>query len=100
MGGGIQSKELTLPVAPGTVRLVLELPGQTTALDCTVRIAKPDGDPPVVWTSPAPIKSTASATGQIVTVDLNSTILRAADYIVQAIGPDGQTRERYVFRAR
>ncbi|HLK63077.1 MAG TPA: hypothetical protein VKU19_06535 [Bryobacteraceae bacterium] len=100
MGGEARTRELKLPSPPALVRLILELPGQATPIDCTVQISKPDSDPPVIWTSPAPLRSTPATGGQVVTVDFESTILSTGDYIAHALGPDGQIRESYVFQAR
>lgn len=52
-----------------------------------------------VWKSPQPLPTEVSGTGPQIRVGLSSSVLRVADYIVEAAGPDGTIRETYLFRA-
>jgi len=83
----------------GSVRLVLEIPGQRTAILCSVHLssASSDGAWKGVWSASQPVWSTASKGGQKVDLILDSSLLIRGDYLVEILGTDQQVRDSYVF---
>jgi hypothetical protein len=84
----------------GDVRLLLELPGQSTPLFCFARlsVALPDGTWKNLWSTPRPIESTTFGNGQQLSLILNSSLLGRGDYQVEVTGTDKRIQETYFFR--
>jgi len=87
------------PPIGGRVNLVLELPGRRETISCRVvlGVVAPDSRRQVLWTSQALI-SEITRTGGRLSVQVESTLLRPADYIAQVTSEDGGTLWSYSFR--
>jgi hypothetical protein len=98
MGARSASVEFTKPLA-GLVHLILELPGQPSPLDCRVvlSVVASDGGRKTTWTSREVVSKT-TGNSQQVSIDLDASILRPADYIGEVVSVTGTTIEAYVFR--
>lgn len=86
--------------APGaTINVLLELPGQLTAVRPSVRIAtvKPDGRQEPIWNS-AGVLSEPRTGAQALRVQLAGPLLAPGDYVIEAATTDGVIRETYVYR--
>jgi hypothetical protein len=90
--------ELAVP-ARSRVSLTLELPGRRTIDSYLVRILTivANGKFSSVWTSEA-VRSVLQDGGSNVTVELDASIFRPADYVVQTIAVTGEILETYEFR--
>lgn len=88
-------------VAPpgGRVRLTMELPGLSSAVDCVavLTLLPPDGPRRRIWTSDR-LRSVPGPGGQEVRADLDSSALTPGDYIGQADSAAGGTLQTYEFR--
>jgi hypothetical protein len=94
------SMQFEQPANGSTLNLVLELPGQSSPVQCQARISivKPDGRWDAVWNSPQALTSTAAGGIQELTVPLGGLLLHAGDYVVEIWSSDGGIRESYVYR--
>jgi hypothetical protein len=99
-GAGAETPQLSPSTGKGTVRLLLDLPGQRSPLLGSVRVslASADGSWKQVWSSLRPILSTPVTGGQRVAVTLDASLLVRGDYLVEVFGADGQVIESYSFR--
>ena len=102
MGPASDQRVLVLPRGASPVRLVLELPGLAAPLRCTGRVflVTAEGGRREVWSSSVPQTSEPSTGGQRVAFTVGAGVLAAQDYIAEALGPDGQVMESFVFSAR
>jgi hypothetical protein len=93
-GASARPVEFTAP-ENGLLRLSFELPAATDPVACIVRLTKvgDTGERSTVWTSPA-LHSQAS----VVKADIDSFVLRPADYIAEVRSPAGIVMETYSFR--
>ena len=96
-GAGSSQVEFALP-ARGKVRLSMELPGRAAPIDCRVAltVVTSDSRREPAWTS-QPVRSQAVGGSQEVRVELDSSALRPADYVAEAIAAGG-VLETYPFR--
>jgi hypothetical protein len=101
---GLSSKpaQFELPSSGSTINLILELPGQSSPIRYQVRISivASNGRWVPVWDSPEPLVSSESGKGQVLTLQLGSSLLRPGDYVAEARTPDGKVRETYVYRIK
>jgi hypothetical protein len=99
-GAGAETPRLSPAPGDGSVRLLLDLPGQTSPLLCSVQVslAAAGGAWRKVWSSPQPTLSTPSPGGQHLAVILDTSLLSRGDYLVEVLGSDGQVLETYSFR--
>lgn len=95
-----QSNRIVI-VSGRPARLVLELPGVPAPVDCTVRILQINAEAPptLIWSTSSPVASVPAPGGQQVEVTIDAGVLVRNDYIAEIAGPDGNTLEKYVFRA-
>jgi putative zinc finger protein len=96
--GSTRQVEFTTP-GKGRLQLSFELPAATGPVDCVVRLTKVGdaGERVTVWTSPI-LHSQAVAGRQAVTAEVDSSVIRPADYIAEVNSPVGTLRETYSFR--
>jgi hypothetical protein len=99
-GAGAETPRLSPAPGRGSVRLLLDLPGQKSPLLCSVQVslASAGGAWRKVWSSPQLTLSTPSPGGQQLAVILDSSLLSRGDYLVEVLGSDGQVLETYSFR--
>lgn len=99
-GAGAETALLDTVPGKGSVRLMLDFPGRTSPLLCSVQVslASASGVWSKVWSTPQPVVSTPSAGGQQVAAIVDASVLSRGDYLVQVLGPDGQVLESYSFR--
>jgi len=98
-GAGSVAAKLGPLTGRGDVRLVLELPGQHTPMlvNAWVSVATSDGAWRRVWSAPKPIRPLPGATGQQVTLTLDSSLLPSGDYLVEIVSLDERVHESYSF---
>ena len=84
----------------GDVRLVLELPAQSSPIFCSAQlsVALSDGTWKRVWSTPQPVWSTTFRAGQQLSLNLDSSLLDRGDYQVEVTGADKLIQEAYFFR--
>lgn len=99
-GVGAKTPELSPATGRGSVRLMLDLPGQRSPLlgSVQVSLASAEGAWRKVWSSPQPTLSTPSPGGQHLAITLDASLLSRGDYLVEVLGADGQVLETYSFR--
>jgi hypothetical protein len=99
-GAGGNANRFAAPPAGTPVRLNLELPGRTDAVEASVSLHKLDagGARKSAWHSAAPVRSTAAAAGQKLSVLLPPGLLVRADYLLEVTTSDGSVIESYFFR--
>ncbi len=117
-GPGAVNKWLRQPAAEATVRLVLELPGESNRVQRTVEVllVKADGSFATVWTSSNPIASvsyygpragskpapagtlTKGQPAQALTLSLPGSLFQPGDYLVKAKSTDGELHGTYAYR--
>jgi len=93
-----ETARIALPPANAPVRLIAELPGLRTSVECAARLSVvgADGAWSRVWNGP-PAPSATGASGQELTVELKPGMLHPGDYVLEAVMPDGRVRETYLF---
>ena len=95
MGG--KAARMDLPQEQVPVKLVAELPGLSTPVECGARLSLVgDGRWIPVW-SAGPVLTLAGSGGQELTLLLNPSLLHSGDYILEVTMPNGQVRETYLF---
>jgi hypothetical protein len=98
--GNAKMKEFTLP-APGTrIQFLLELPGEAMQAHAGAQILVPgeNGQLSKVW-SWTSLSELPSPKGQAqFFVEIDAVKLRALDYVLQILKPDGAVVQSYVFR--
>lgn len=121
-GSGSTSVQLKQPAPGSTVHLILELPGQASSVQRSVRISvvKPDESRELVWNSPGPLMSVAFRTpdssysnsslhhggplgnspgrSQMLSLSLPAAIFNPGDYVIETWTTTGRTHETYVYR--
>ena len=99
---GLDSKptQFDPPISGSSIKLVLELPGQSSPAQYQVRISNVnfDGRWMPVWNSPEPLVSLGDGDGQALTIKLEGALLQPGDYVVAVTNSDGRIRETYVYR--
>ena len=92
--------QFELPTANTKVRLLLELPGQSSSISGGVALSAIDaeGHWNRVWSSPKSVESTATRGGQQLTLLLDGSLFHRADYMIEITAPERRVREVYVFR--
>ncbi len=99
---GLDSKptQFDPPISGSSIKLVLELPGQSSPAQYQVRISNvnSDGRWIPVWNSPEPLVSLGGGDGQALTIKIEGALLQPGDYVVEATSSDGRIRETYVYR--
>lgn len=86
--------------AEGTkVSLILELPGLSKPVDAISKLSTVGVDlrQTPIWRSEGTIRSTTVSTGQQLELQLESTLLPPADYILQVESPIGNVLDVYLF---
>ena len=93
---------LPLPKTPGPVRLLLELPGESTPVECTVRLSEVPaaGSWQRIDLPGERLRSTPMAGGQRLTVTLASSLLHEGDFVLEVLTLDGPILQTYVFHVR
>jgi hypothetical protein len=115
-GPGASVTQFPKPATGDTIKLILELPGESLAVQRTVQIFKltPDGSRDKVWTSSQPVVSdlnyglqsglklapTGSANNrdgasQALSLALAGSLFQPGDYVVEAWTTDGKMHETY-----
>ncbi|MBZ5494493.1 MAG: hypothetical protein LAO76_26510 [Acidobacteriia bacterium] len=90
------------PPAHGAVNLVLELPAQSSPVQCQVKIFRvnADGSRMAMWNSPGPILSSPESNFQALTLQIGGSLLEPGDYIAEAWTAGGTVQETYSYRIR
>ncbi len=96
---GRPAARMDLPPANVPVKLVAELPGPSSPVDCKAQLSVVNADGRLinVWRS-ARIQATPRNGGRELTLILDPSPLHAGDYILDVTTPDGRVRETYMFR--
>jgi len=91
---------ISLPASGKPLRMLLELPGETSSVECSVKLSEVDaaGKWTETWSTPGLVRSAPREGGQQLKLSIEAKQLRAGDYVAQAIDKDGTPRNSYVFR--
>lgn len=91
---------ISIPSRAQQLRLDLELPGDRPAAPLAARLVQigADGNRTPVQPDPTISPSTASASGQKLSVMVKASALVTGDYLMQLVDSSGDVRESYLFR--
>jgi hypothetical protein len=101
-GPGGQQAQFEPPAHGTTINLVLELPAESSPVQCQVKISRinADGRRITVWNSPGPILSSRENNSQVLTLQIGGSLLHPGDYIAEVWTEGGEIQETYSYRVR
>jgi anti-sigma factor RsiW len=101
-GPGEQQAQFEPPARNAAINLVMELPAQSSPVQCQVRIYRvnADGGRTTMWNSPGPILSSREDNAQVLTLQISGSLLEPGDYIAEAWTAGGEIQETYPYRIR
>lgn len=99
-GPGEQQAQFEPPARTAAINLVLELPAQSSPVQCQVKISRVNADEHLttVWNSPGPILSSRDGNIQVLTLQIGGSLLEPGDYIAEARTARGEIQETYPYR--
>lgn len=97
-----QEMQFEPPTHGATINLVLELPAQSSQVQCQVKISHVDADSRLitVWNSPGPILSSREGDTQVLTLQIGGSLLEPGDYVAEAWTSGREVQETYSYRIR
>jgi hypothetical protein len=101
-GPGEQQAQFELPARSAAINLVLELPAQSSPVQCRVKISRvnADGHWTAMWNSPGPIRSSGEGNFQVLTLQISGSLLEPGDYIAESWTAGKEIHEIYSYRIR
>jgi len=101
-GPGEQQAQFEPAARGATINLVLELPAQSSPVQCQVKISRVNADESrtAMWNSPEPILSSPESNFQALTLQIGGSLLEPGDYIAEAWTAGGKVQETYSYRIR
>jgi hypothetical protein len=99
--GGGDGADVALPATKAQIRFQLELPGGGPLVDCRadIAVAEADGHRTTIWRSSGALPMKVAEGSRRIMLDVDSTLLRHADYVVTLRQLNGDVLETYLFRA-
>jgi hypothetical protein len=101
-GPGAQQAQFDPPRNGHAINLVLELPAQSSPVQCQIKISRvsAEGRWTTVWNSPGPILSSRENNSQVLALQIGGSLLQPGDYIAEARVAGGEMQETYSYRIR
>jgi hypothetical protein len=101
-GPGAQQAQFDPPGNGHAINLVLELPAQSSPVQCQIRISRvsAEGRWTTVWNSPGLILSSRENNSQVLALQIGGSLLQPGDYIAEARVAGGEMQETYSYRIR